>query len=146
MIRLATLNDRIPVLDLLSAAHSESSMFELFEFDAALVGRNMFDAHLQSEDSLVLVHDVDDVARGVLIARAQPYPYGDIKLGYEIAIWVDPQHRGSAWQKMRREYEAWAKGKGCNVVTFSGKKDPRFARLLERSGYAPVETQYLKAI
>lgn len=147
MIRRATLADTIAVMSLLRAAHEQSNMAGLFDFDPVVVERNMFVAHLNAPDSLVLVHDVNGTAQGILIAFASAYPYcGAYKLGIEVVIWINPKHRGSAWQKMRREYEAWAKERGCKAVTFSSKSDPRFAILLERSGYAPIETHYMKAL
>lgn len=144
MIRRATVDDTLPVIALLREAH-EAALSKFFEFDVAMAERQ-WNAHLASEESICLVYDVDGVPRGVFVGAATNYPSGPVRLAIEVVFWVSPQYRGSAWIRIMREFEAWAKAKGCAFTSISSKQDERFSTALERRGYAPAETNYLRAV
>lgn len=144
MIRQANVGDTLPVIALLREAH-ESALSKFFEFDAAMAERQ-WNAHLASAESICLVHEVDGVPRGVFVGAATNYPSGPVRLALEVVFWVTPQYRGSAWLRIMREFEAWAKRKGCAFTSISSKQDERFSTALERRGYAQAETHYLKAV
>lgn len=144
MIRRAKLDDTLPVLDLLREAHA-AALYKFFEFDTKMAERQWM-AHLVSQESICLVYEVDGIPRGVFVGTATNYPSGPVRLAIEVVFWVSPQHRGSAWLRIMREFEAWAKDKGCAFTSISSKQDERFSTALERRGYAPAETNYLRPV
>lgn len=143
-IRKATVDDTIPVLELLREAH-EAALAKFFEFDSAMAERQWM-THLASTESICLVHDVGGEPRGVFVGAATNYPSGPVRLAIEVVFWVSPQYRGSAWLRIMREFESWAKDKGCAFTSVSSKQDERFSTALERRGYAPAETHYLRPV
>lgn len=144
MIRRATLDDTLPVLALLRDAH-EAALAKFFEFDSAMAERQ-WNTHLASPESICLVYEIDGIPRGVFVGAAANYPSGPVKLAIEVVFWVSPQHRGSAWIRIMREFEAWAATKDCAFTSISSKQDERFSTALERRGYAPAETHYLRPV
>lgn len=144
MIRRATLNDTLPVLSLLREAHS-AALAKFFEFDAAMAERQ-FTTHLASPESICLVYEADNEPRGIFVGVATNYPSGPVKLAIEVVFWVSPQYRGSAWIRIMREFETWAADNGCAFTSISSKQDERFSSALERRGYAPAETHYLRPV
>jgi hypothetical protein len=143
-IRLATINDTLPVMGLLREAHT-AALSKFFEFDAAMAERQWM-THLASSESICLVYEAGGEPRGVFVGAATNYPGGPVRLAIEVVFWVSPQHRGSAWLRIMREFETWAKDKCCAFTSISSKQDERFSTALERRGYAPAETHYLKAV
>ena len=144
MIRRATVNDTLPVLALLREAH-EAALSKFFEFSPEMAERQ-WNAHLTSPDSICLVYEVGGEPRGVFVGAATNYPSGPVRLAIEVVFWVSPQYRGSAWLRIMREFEAWAKDNGCAFTSISSKQDERFSTALTRRGYTSAETNFLKAI
>lgn len=145
MIRRAREFDTDAVLPLLEAAHQAKGLDRLFAFDPVLMERR-WRAHLASPDSLCLVYDFGARVRGVFVGMASAYPYGAITGAIEVISFIEPDYRGGAWFKMCRVFEDWARAKGCRFAAQTGKDDPRFAKALDRRGYLPFETHYLKEL
>lgn len=145
MIRLANVGDTARVVEMLAAAHPVSAMAQYVEFSPAMA-RDQFHSHLANSASLCLVHDVGGVAQGIFVAAASDYPSAPIRIGIEVVSWVEPDHRGSAWAKMKRWFEAWAKDKGCKITSLSSKSDERFSKSIERGGYKYVESHFVKVL
>ena len=133
------------VIEMVEAAHLVSPLAPYVASSAEMV-RAQFHHHLASPRSLCLVHDVNGVARGIFVAFAHDYPSAPIRIGVEVVSWVDPEHRGKAWFQMKRQFEAWAKEQGCKITSLSSKSDARFAKAIERDGYALVESHFVKAL
>lgn len=98
-------------------------------------------------NSCCLVHDVDGVAQGLLLAMAYEHPFGPVWISAETVWWIDPAHRGRAAIAMLDAYEAWAASKGCKFAGMAGMgDDPLVANLYLRRGYAVAEKHFLKAL
>lgn len=115
-------------------------------FDPAYA-RRLFFAHLVGGRSCAIVHEVDGVIQGLLLAIASEHPFGPVWLARETVWWIDPGHRGSAAPRMLDAYEIWAKGNGSVFSGMAGMgDDPAVAKLYLRRGYRVAETHYLKAL
>lgn len=116
-------------------------------FQAAYADR-LFQGHLANGDALCLVHDVDGVACGLLLAVAFDHPFGPVRLSKDTMWWIDPAHRGgTAAVRMLDAYELWSKEQGCTFAGMAGMgEDPNIDTLLKRRGYAVAEKHYLKRV
>lgn len=118
----------------------------VFPFDPAYAAR-LFAHHISAPHAICLVHDVDGLAQGVLMAVAFEHPFGPVWLAKETVWFIDPTHRGSAAVRMLDAYEAWAKEQRCVFVGMAGMGgDPVVAKLYQRRGYGVAETHFLKAL
>jgi GNAT superfamily N-acetyltransferase len=110
--------------------------------------RRLFLAHLESKDGCAIVHDVDGVAQGLLLAAAFEHAFGPVRLAKETLWWIEPSHRGgTAAVRMLDVYEAWAKERGCAYAGMAGMGDePHVAKLYGRRKYIHVESHFLKTL
>lgn len=153
MIRLATRADTARMIQLLKDSRAGAGFDSptgisgfVFPFDPAYAER-LFLQHITSRRATCIVHDVDGVAQGVLMAAAFEHPYGPVWVAKESLWWIDPAHRGSAAQRMLDAYETWARGQGCVFAGLAGMgDDPVVGALYRRRGYAGAEVHYLKAL
>jgi hypothetical protein len=152
VIRLATEADKVAVIKLLAASHVAAGFADVgagavfaFPFEAAFAER-LFLVHLMPRH-LCMVHDVEGVPRGVLMAIAAQHPFGPVWLARETVWFIERAYRGLAAVKMLDGYESWARGLGCQYIGMAGMgDDPEVGRLYRRRGFAVAETHYLKAI
>lgn len=152
MIREATATDCGAVIRLLRDSRVGAQFDQpggltgfVFPFDPAYAGR-LFLAHLAMR-RLALVHEVDGVAQGILLAAAFEHPFGPVWLTKETVWWIDPAHRGLAAVRMLDAYEVWAAEQGCKFVGMAGMgEDPIVRKLYERRGYRAAELHFLKAL
>ncbi len=90
-----------------------------FAFSGAVVSM-LIDACIAAPDRLMLVLEVDGVARGMLAAQASMHPFTAVTVATEIAWWVEPEHRGRQTLGMLTAYERWAAQRGCVAVHLAG--------------------------
>lgn len=96
---------------------------------------------------LCLVHDVEGIAQGVLMAHAFEHDFGPVWISQERVWWIDPAHRGSAATRMLDAYESWSIDQGCKFAGMAGMgEDPQVGTLYRRRGYRCAETHFLKAL
>lgn len=153
MIRPAVPSDRDAVIVLLEHSRQAAGFDDAggltgfcFPFRPPYAGR-LFAAHLGQPDRLCLVLDDHGAAQGVLMAVAAEHPFGPVRLARETVWWIEPDYRGPSALRMLADYEAWAKGQGCDFVGMAGMgADPSVGRLYERRGFRPAEVHYLKAL
>ena len=154
MIRPAVPSDKVQVVELLRASHAGAGFDKVdgltgfsFQFDVDCAER-LFVSHLLLGRNLAIVHDVDGVAKGILMAAAYEHKFGHVWLASETVWWIDPAHRGgSAAIRMLDAYEAWAAKSGCKFAGMAGMgDDPGIAALYQRRGYTRAETHHLKAV
>jgi GNAT superfamily N-acetyltransferase len=154
MIRRALLSDSHRAVELLrdsrvgagfNSADGVSGF--VFPFDPIYAER-MFLRYLAGGPLLALVHDVDGVAQGILLAHSFEHEFGPVWLAQERVWWIDPAHRGgTAAVKMLTAYHDWARSKGCKFAGMGGMgADPAVGGLYERCGYQPAETHFLKPL
>jgi GNAT superfamily N-acetyltransferase len=135
MIRPGTVDDIPWMLDLLHELHTMSGTPVPFNVPAAMAE---IAQAIASPDMLCLV--VENVAvLGAAIATQ-----GGIRIAHE-RVWIT---RKAGWGlRLMAAYEAWAKERGCAFIRLNPKMgDTRTERLLDRSGYAPVEVSWCKAL
>jgi hypothetical protein len=153
MIRRALLSDSPRAVELLRDSRVGAGFHDpngisgfVFPFVPEYAER-MFVRYLSGGPLLALVHDVDGVAQGILLAHSFEHEFGPVLLAQERVWWIDPAHRGTAAVKMLDAYEAWAFEKqGCKFAGMAGMgDDPAVARLYLRRGYVRAETHFLKA-
>jgi hypothetical protein len=149
MIRLANETDKVAIIRLLEKSHASAGFNSpggfSFPFDPAYAER-LFIMHMMPR-RICMVHDVDDVPRGVLMAVVHEHPFGPVKIARETMWFIEREYRGLAAVKMLHGYEAWAHSEGCQFIGMAGMgEDPEVGRLYLRRGYQVAETHYLKAI
>lgn len=152
MIRAATRSDCRRVVQLLENSRTGAGFDDpngptgfTFPFDPVCAER-LFLSHLAPRH-LALVHDVDGVAQGVLLAVATQHPFGPVWLAKETVWWIEPAHRGRAALQMLAAYDTWWRDQGCQFGGMAGMgEDPAVRVLYERRGYRAVETHFLKAL
>lgn len=154
MIRRARLSDAPRVVELLRDSR-EGAGFDnaagisgfVFPFDAEYAAR-MFVKYLSGGPFLALVHDVEGVAQGVLLAHAYEHEFGPVWIAQERVWWIDPAHRGgTAAVKMLSAYEDWARGNGCKFAGMGGVGgEPTVSAIYGRRGYRAAETHFLKPL
>ena len=151
MIRRAVRSDLGRVMDMLRDFHTAAGLDDgangfAVPFSPAHLER-MFLQHILNRRALCLLHVVDDVPHGVLMATATEHPFGPVMTARETLWWIDPAHRGRAAQRMLDAYEDWARHQGCAFAGMAGLgSDPAVGRLYERRGYVAVERNYMKAL
>lgn len=153
MIRNATHGDTDRVVQLLADSRLSAGFDDpagltgfVFEFSRGDAVR-LFLQHITTRRATCIVHDVDGVAQGVLMAAAAPHPFNrSVWIARETVWWIDPAHRGTAAIRMLDAYETWWKAQGCQFGGMAGMGDDPDVRVLyERRGYRPAELHFLKA-
>jgi len=154
MIRRATISDKSRAIELLR----DSRLGAGFDNPAGETGfvfpfvpeyaERLFLNHVRGPYVFCIVHDVDGVAQGILMAAANEHPFGPVWIARESLWWIDPAYRGgSTAVRMLDAYEQWAAAQGCRFVGMAGMgNDPVVAKLYQRRGYGRAETHYLKAL
>jgi GNAT superfamily N-acetyltransferase len=117
-----------------------------FAFDPVYAAR-LFTSHVMLPNRLCLVLEVDGAAQGVLMASADPHPFGPVRLAQETVWWIEPEHRGRDAVRMLDAYEDWAREQDCNFSGMVGMGAvPDVGKLYHRRGYRTAETHFLKAL
>lgn len=88
---------------------------------------------------------------GFLAGLVTPFkPWANEKCAMEVLFFVAPEHRTSrAAVLLLKDFEAWAKSKGCASMAVSANLPSggeRAGKLYERMGFTPIETAFLKRI
>lgn len=138
----ATLDDRPAIVGMLRDAHESAGVFP-FAFSAPHA-YELASRHIVERDCLALVSE----HRGVLLACVREHPFGRVLYASETVWWIDPGARGGpAAVRMLREYEAWARRRGCVFIGMAALATfPGAGKLYERAGYKPTETHYMKVL
>ena len=153
MIRAAVLADQDDVVRLLEHSRQGAGFDQAdgltgfsFPFDRGYA-LQLFLAHLIGM-RCCLVLEAGGAAQGVLMAVADPHPFGPVWLARETVWWIEPAWRGGgAALRMLQAYEAWARDRGCAFIGMAGMgADPEVAKLYLRRGYRAAETHFLKAV
>lgn len=143
-VRRALPSDKMSVLAMAKAFHAAAGL--PFPFSAPHADA-IFRASIENDDRLCLVLDLDGRICGTLAAEAGPHQFGSFKMASEIIWWIEPQYRGRHAITMVREFELWARQKGCHFAHLVGLGgEPVTGRLYQRQGYAPVERHFLKQL
>lgn len=122
------------LLELMSRMHQESPRFRQFEFDGASVLQL-----IQSPDVYCVMYQRDGEIIGFFIGVASPFWFGRQWAGYDLALYIVPEHRGGmAAVRMISAFEQWCKHKGCVTVNVGSSAEistDLALRLYQRLGY-----------
>lgn len=149
-VRRAVLADIPFVVEAMAAFHATASPDDLgFPFDRQYVAE-ILRGLIGSPDGFVVVLDADGKQVGALIAAAHPGVTSPALQATELAWWVQPEHRGT-WASVRmvREYERWARERGCRSLHLSNMhvlKGSSVERFYDRMGYRAIQTDFVKML
>jgi len=104
--------------------------------------------HLQSNESLMKVVEVDGDIEGFACFSVAANPFSHTSIAYEIFFWLDNKNPFAA-KKIIKEYESWAKAKGCAAVRFgsiASLGDTRFNKFIKSMGFEKKETSFIKGV
>jgi GNAT superfamily N-acetyltransferase len=101
---------------------------------------------IEIEDGDVLVSP-DDTGPlvGMCALMAYDHPFADLRMGSEIAWWVEPHARGRRGLALLWAAERWAQAHGCTVMQMVAP-DAQVARLYEARGYTRVEQTFQRRL
>lgn len=142
-VRHARNEDAGRVVELLRQSHAAARW--TFAFDPARA-HSLFDQHMQSARSCVLVLEDEAQVQGLLMASAFEHPFGAGLCASETVWFIAEESRGRNALRMLDSYEAWAEEQGCDVVCMASLAINDVSRIYTRRGYAPVETHFMKAV
>lgn len=103
---------------------------------------------LSLDYGVVIVAELETRIVGMIGLLALPHPLTGEGYADEVAWWVDPEHRGAlrAGPLLLGLAEEWAQGEGLSMVKMVAPLPSRVGRFLERRGYWPIETAYVKRL
>lgn len=96
------------------------------------------------EDGVVFVAIEHGLAVGMIAMWLFDHPMADERMAQELVWWVDPKHKGSGVQLLRKA-EAWALAHGAQAIEMTAPTR-RLGEFYEAIGYAAVEVRYLKRV
>ena len=146
MIRVADHSDIETLVALGQSMHSESEYRSLpyipEKFAATL-------AHY-IENEIVFIAERDGQVVGGLVGGAAEYHFCHELYGYELAVFVLPEHRGSlAAFAMLRAFEGWCKARGVKRIDLgitTGVHEEQTARFYGKMGYNKCGSLYRKEV
>lgn len=144
MARCATIKE-IPRIVSMARHFQESAEFQ-FKFDAVYFS-NTVRAFIEDPARLCAV--VGNPAVGVLMACYGDSPIYPIRVADELLLWVEPQHRGAAWNDLHQFYEQWAEQNNCSRIQMTAQQTVRpdaMRRLYRRTGYELCDLVFVKSI
>lgn len=144
IIRKATVNDGLDIVEMTKRFLESSAYGRYFKFDEACVV-NLIETVL-GLGAIFVAEREDGRLVGMLGAVAIEHPLSGEKFAEEICWWVDPEHRsGSVGPKLLALLEGWVQMRGLDMVKIGAPADnPSVGNFYARLGYVPVETVYAK--
>jgi GNAT superfamily N-acetyltransferase len=147
MIRVATLAD-VPDLVQLGARFLSSSVYAAhFPVNPAQMAE--LATHLiTTGDGAIFVSAVNgDAPTGMIAALCYPHAWSGTRVCGELALFVNPEARGSAGARLVKTAEHWAQEHGAaqsHLVSPAGEE--RVEALYAVLGYTPLERGWVRAL
>lgn len=137
-VRIATLNDSKIAIKLLLNFHKEAKL----PFNPSSVwALNIFKSFVNDDDKIAIIKE-----GGILLGGISQSILGPFIQSYELAWWVEPEHRGNSLE-MVKIYEDWAKGKGAKAIELKSLHQfKETEKIYNRLGYNPLETSWIKIV
>lgn len=136
---MASFDDRPEIIRMLRDAHRAAGDIFPYPFSTEHAV-DVATRHLVDDDCLALV-----VPGGMLLASCAPHPFAPVKYAFETVWWIDPDFRGGTLAvRMLRDYENWARGKGCAFITMASLVHSPVN--YEKFGYRETETHFIKCL
>lgn len=139
MLRDATLHDIARLVELGEAMHAESPTWRRLNFSHAKLAASVEAAILHGFARVV--DDCGEVVGGML-ALAIPHWFSDDLVACDMALFIDPAHRGGmAAVRLLNAYAQWARDSGATLVHFgvtTGVHNESTMALCERLGWRQV--------
>lgn len=144
-VRMATTADRGAIVRLLKDAHAAATDMPV-EWSTVHAHANAV-RHETETNLFSLVYAPAGKPLGVLMASAQPHPFGPVNYAAETVWWIAPEARGRAANAMLDAYETWAAQQGCAFCQMAALISfPQAERIYLRRGYRLIERHYLKPL
>lgn len=139
MIRAAVSADLPPLVLLGQRMHAESPRFARLQFAPARLYQTLC-AVLESPTGFLWVAEEGDHLIGGMVAIATPHWASDDLVATDLALFIDPDHRGSlAPVRLLNRYRWWAQHEAKAVITqvgiTTGVQTENTAQLYERMGF-----------
>lgn len=103
---------------------------------------------LNNTETLCKVVEEDNEIEGFAAFALVESPFSDSVIGYEIFFWLNTKNPFTA-KKIIKEYEEWAKQKGCIAVRFgsiAALEDEKFINFITKQGFSKKETFFIKGV
>jgi GNAT superfamily N-acetyltransferase len=148
MIRTATFDDLDALVAMAEKFHVES--YDWLPFEPEYVRENFRARCIDTVDGICTVIDDDGSCHGFLAATVTQLFAAPVKIGIELAMFIEPSYRGKWFVALKDEFEAWARWRGCigtslSMVQFKSEtRNAAVDRLYRASGYEPYERGYLR--
>lgn len=144
MIRPATPLDVPAILEMGVRFFAESPTYSRLTFDRDRLAEVLFEL-IDSPHGFAQVADLGGRVVGVMLAAATPHWCARDLIASEMALYVDPEARGSMLAaRMVKRYLAWGRALGCSLITAgvsTGKDTERITALYVRLGFKQFGTQ-----
>ena len=144
-IRKAVAGDFPAIIAAIQDFVATSSYAKHDTVDAAHVGATLT-ALSASHDGVVLVLEDNDDFAGCYVGMAHQHLFSGARMLGELFVYVRPDLRGRG-KKLKAAAEEWARGRGCQSVTFSFPESAAHLDPVYRKwGYEPCERSYRKEL
>lgn len=144
-IREATKEDVLDLLVLFKQFSKESGY--KYKLDMVTLKENL-ELAVEAPNFLLSVLEVDGEIVGSLVGAVTTPLFSKDKTATELAWFVEESHRGSSGSlRLIKNYENWAKDKGCKFVTMVDIDSlNNLEQVYKRVGYTLTEKTYVKEL
>ncbi len=123
-------------IELSHKMHSESSFKDIHFSDSKVA------TLIEDPDVFLALYKRDGKYIGFMLAGISTYFFGDETSSYDMALFVDPAHRGGfAVVRLVQAYEDWARSKNVSEIylsQFTGVDIEKTAKLYSKLGYTQL--------
>lgn len=145
MIRPATLEDLPNMEDAARAFYASSSVLKGFDKERFIA---VWTELIQRDIGVIFVTVEAGRVRGALGGMVYPDAYSERLVATEMFWFIEPGFRGCG-MRLYREFEAWARARGCReirMVHLADSMPEKLDRVYHRLGYEPCEVHYRKEL
>lgn len=151
MIRFATTDDMVWLLEMLYQFHEESPYKHIPLNEGYVKGYLSGILEADKNQTILLIAETEDGIRaGFLAATKTVFHLTGTPIAAELAWWVEAPFRGTpAANKLKEAFEYWASVVGCKSIqmcTMTNQYHDILGRYYKRNGYTHAETSFLKEI
>lgn len=145
MIRAATEEDLLVLVQLAKEYHKESPFRDIAEYDEESAGI-MFLYCIENHNGYVSVLEKDGHIAGYFMAFNMPSLFNrNILTSQQVSWYVSNKYRSTESIQMFRKWEEWAMSEGCKVLSVGSKfKDTATMNRVIGKDYMPLETMLIR--
>lgn len=136
MLRAATHDDLLRLVELGAAMHAESPTYSRLRFSASKLAATIERA---IDTGFAMVCEVEGVVVGGMLGMVVPHWCSDDLVACDLALFMAPEHRGGmAAVRLLNAYRVWAERSGAvlkQIGATTGVNNEAAAQLFERLGW-----------